>query len=823
MGLDFTKLSRGSPADSATEPRRIFTALPRALPKYSYPRDVQSEVWDDWHSRRTERDLVIKMNTGGGKTTVGLVILKSCLNEKAGPAVYAAPDRYLADQVRNEARDLGIETESDPRSARFQSSKAVLVVTIHALVNGLSKFGTAGTERRIDIGTLLVDDAHACVAAVEDQYTLEISGNHTAYKKLVELFRVDLEQQSPPSAMGIHDGDPHAVLPVPFWAWADRAAQVLQILHPDRNDEGFKFVWPLIAEVLPVCRVAISGTSIEIAPPCPPVETIPSLAAARRRIYMTATLPDDGILVTHFGADPTSVARAITPRSADDLGDRMILTPLDSHRDADEVSVREFVARLAVRRNVVVIVPSRRHACLWAPLAAAVHDRNTIEAGVAALKAGHVGLVVLINKYDGIDLPGKACRVLVIDSLPEAYGALARVEARALDGSDATLTRQVQRIEQGMGRGVRSNDDYCAVLLLGPRLTERMHHAGGFSRFSPATKAQLELSSQMAEMLAGTNLASLEAVIEQCLDRDPGWVSASRSALDGVTYEHRPVSPVSVAERSAFEAAAVGQYKRAAEVLDAAASSIVDPKLRGWTKAQVAAYLHHVDPVNAQRLLTSALADNRGVTKPRHGVGYSRLSGQHDQAAAAAKVMGAFATAGELLLRFHAMLDDLQPDPDNTSRFERGWHELGHFLGFESQMPERELGNGPDVLWSIGGLRYFVTECKSGATTDMISRSDCVQLSGSIDWFLESYDKTCTPIPLLLHRTKHLHGKATAREGTQVITFEKLASLRASVRKFAEAIASGEGADPAFVGDSLAAFHLTAKQFLNKWAVPAHR
>src|SRR5205085_11167134 len=122
----------------------------------------------------------------------------------------------------------------------------------------------------------------------------------------------------------------------------------------------------------------------------------------------------------------------------------------------------------------------------------------------------HVGLVVLINKYDGVDLPGDACHVLVIDSLPEAYGELARVEARALDDSEAFLTRQVQRIEQGMGRGVRSNDDYCVVLLLGSRLTERLHHAGGFARFSPATRAQLRLSSRVTEMLAGTNLTDLK-------------------------------------------------------------------------------------------------------------------------------------------------------------------------------------------------------------------------------------------------------------------------------------------------------------------------
>lgn len=54
-------------ADTAIEPRRIFAALPAKSSKYEYPRDVQSEVWDEWHDRRAESDLVVKMNTGGGE------------------------------------------------------------------------------------------------------------------------------------------------------------------------------------------------------------------------------------------------------------------------------------------------------------------------------------------------------------------------------------------------------------------------------------------------------------------------------------------------------------------------------------------------------------------------------------------------------------------------------------------------------------------------------------------------------------------------------------------------------------------------------------
>jgi replicative superfamily II helicase len=50
--------------------------------------------------------VVIKQNTGGGKTVIGLLIAQSTLNEGVGKAVYLAPDTYLAGRVRQEAAAL---------------------------------------------------------------------------------------------------------------------------------------------------------------------------------------------------------------------------------------------------------------------------------------------------------------------------------------------------------------------------------------------------------------------------------------------------------------------------------------------------------------------------------------------------------------------------------------------------------------------------------------------------------------------------------------------------------------------------------------------
>lgn len=203
---------------------------------------------------------------------------------------------------------------------------------------------------------------------------------------------------------------------------------------------------------------------------CLPINVLPAFEAARRRIYMTATLSDDSILVTSFGADKASVSKPITPRSASDLGERMILVPQQLNPGLKDDEVKDFIAKhIAPHMNVVVIVPSAKRAGYWSDVATPgmTLTASNLQAGVDKLRTTNANLAVLVNKYDGVDLPDDACRLLVVDGVPDVRSLLDRYDQSALRYSDRNLASQIQRIEQGMGRGIRSNDDYCAVLLMG--------------------------------------------------------------------------------------------------------------------------------------------------------------------------------------------------------------------------------------------------------------------------------------------------------------------------------------------------------------------
>ncbi|MGI8486756.1 MAG: DEAD/DEAH box helicase [Thermomicrobiales bacterium] len=196
-GIDFSKLGITSMSDSALHPREIFAALPYRTKQYEYLRAVQLEVLNTWYETRQNSDLVVKMNTGNGKTVVGLLMLKSCLNESKGPAVYLCPDTYLSRQVSSTALALGLSYTEDPYNASFLSGHSILITTIHKVFNGRSVFGVFPQNRLIKIGTTLIDDAHACVRIIEDQFQLTISSDHIIYKNLVRIFADALKTQHP--------------------------------------------------------------------------------------------------------------------------------------------------------------------------------------------------------------------------------------------------------------------------------------------------------------------------------------------------------------------------------------------------------------------------------------------------------------------------------------------------------------------------------------------------------------------------------------------------------------------------------------------------
>uniref|UniRef100_UPI001CB6FBCA hypothetical protein n=1 Tax=Nonomuraea sp. SYSU D8015 TaxID=2593644 RepID=UPI001CB6FBCA len=364
----------------------------------------------------------------------------------------------------------------------------------------------------------------------------------------------------------------------------------------------------------------------------------------------------------------------------------------------------------------------------------------------------------------------------------------------------------------------------CAVLLLGAHLSIALHDRQQRELFSPATQAQIELSSEIAEQLADTGLDGIREAVNLCLDENEEWQTLSRRALAAVRYaDSGLVRDEAVAQREAFDLAATGRHAEAAERLGRAIGDITDPALRGWLCEQRAAYLHHVDAAAAQKMLAKALNDNPFLLRPISGVTPVQLRPAAAQAEAAAKFLAAeYSNGTALLLAVQALLEDVVwGDEKRSEDAERAWQQLGQHLGFTSTRPEKMYTTGPDNLWVLSHQRHAVIELKTGRQQPAINKHDLDQLGGSVRWDLGIHPHV-KPLPVIVHPSRKLDHKAIAVDGMRVITPQSWQRLAAAVRSWAEALTARpeRWGDPQAVREQLTHHQLTGGELFSAYSQP---
>lgn len=96
--VDFAKLRTQKNKATPIDPLEIFRRLPKPL-GINDLYTSQAEVLSSWFEGRNDRDTVLKLHTGGGKTLVCLLMAQSTMNETKEPVLYLAPTRQLVNQT----------------------------------------------------------------------------------------------------------------------------------------------------------------------------------------------------------------------------------------------------------------------------------------------------------------------------------------------------------------------------------------------------------------------------------------------------------------------------------------------------------------------------------------------------------------------------------------------------------------------------------------------------------------------------------------------------------------------------------------------------
>lgn len=734
--LNFGKLGKAKATAFAGTLIELFEQLDR---KHTHQilRRVQEEALQGLHQQAGEVDIVLKVSTGSGKTLVGLVYAESIRRRYPGePVVYLCPTTQLIGQVLETAEKIGVPATTFTKDGfPFEAieGKSVLVCTYDKLFTANDGF----TKYNIQPAAIVMDDVHSGVERIKQKHTVTLPAD--AHGRVRNLFEATAINCDPAVWRGIQKGEGTAQFEVPFWLWQPQAPHVAAVLDQFGQERELRFSWPNIERYIEDARLCISGSAVELSVPVAPVEQKGAYASARHRLFMSASIKDGTSLIRDLDCDPRALDRVIEPESDKGAGERMILpvSLIDPKLSKQELAA--LCVKMTERTNVVVLTSSGGQAKVWQAAGATPWIGDDVDAAVAVLRTSAKGhFYVFTQRFDGVDLPDDACRLLVIDGVPSGDRLCDQIDAERLKESPSHATRVVNRLEQALGRAVRSSADFAAVLLVGTDLAAFIGRRDVKALMEPHTREQIELGKDIADQLkeGASSIDAIATAVTTLLDRDQDWKDAHRERVGGAAKSIRSpgltiTEQAAVAERRSWLAAKARNHQQATSLLQ----EILDKQglhdaQRAELLVRMAGYAAHFDQARAGQLYRVAFEINSQMARPPQlpDKKYVQLK---EQAVLFSEATDKFDTPAAAVAALESLRARLAYAGD-AQVVEQALYELGRFLGATASRPEKETGRGPDVLWLVDGLALCI-EAKNEKVAP-IHKSDAEQLLMSTQW-----------------------------------------------------------------------------------------
>lgn len=800
--IDFKKKLNQGPSERKINPVEIYDTIDRK--SITGPlRPAQKHILDKWYqTHKDDKDLVIKLHTGEGKTLIGLLILQSRINAGHGSCIYVCPNRYLVQQVCDEAEKFGISycVLLDEREIPndFLSGQKLLITHAQKLFNGMSIFGIGNKCTKAN--TIILDDSHACIDVIKGAYTITIEKNRNEqlYNSLLDTFEDNLRDQGEGSFIDIQTGNYDTLMTVPYWGWIDKKVEVLKLLSKNIADDQVKFAWPLLKDSIENYECYVTSNKIEISPYSTNIKLFGTFSNADHRILMSATTQDDSFFIKGLNYNISAVQSPLINEEQKWSGEKMLILPSVVHDDCDRnLIVTTFSKMKNQKFGIVAIVPSTKKAKQYKELGATIADTKNIFSEIDKLKKGDFGSVLVINnRYDGIDLPDEACRILIIDSMPYFENLSDRYEEKSRPDSEIINKKLAQKIEQGIGRGVRGEKDYCALLIIGSDIVKFMRSIATNKYFSAQTRKQIDIGLDIAKMLEeeiGEDTKPIQAVIsliKQSLGRDEGWKDYYVSEMESLQPDNASSAIYEQLQKEYLieQLYCQGEFNKACEAMQKFVDELpVEDNLeRGWYLQQLARYSYPISKKISNDQQKSAFRKNPQLLKPKEGIEYAKINYINENRLQRIRTyLSKFTDIEELRLSINSTLDNLSFGVE-SDKFEEALKDVGQLLGFISQRPDKEYRKGPDNLWCGVNNQYFIFECKNEVDENRseISKYEAGQMNSHCAWFEEEYGKDLWVNRFLIIPTKNLSYYANFTHDVQIIRKGKLRDFKVNIRHF---------------------------------------
>lgn len=800
--VDFRKLQKGSSMQKIN-PIEIYDSLDRHSSTGPL-RPNQEEVLLEWFDHhRQDKDVIIKMHTGEGKTLVGLLLLQSKINDGKGPCLYLCPNNYLVSQVETNAKRFGIKCQTAENTSlpvEFTNGKEILITTVQKLFNGKSVFGIDRNPFEVD--SIVLDDSHACMDAIRSSYSIVIKRNTGTWHYILNTFGLSLKKQGEGTFIDIKDNEfGDSIMRIPYWDWIAKSSETLEYFSTNEDDDdSIKFAIPLLKDIWKDCSVYISHRQILIEPDYSLISKFKTFTRAKQRVFMTATTQDDSFFIKGLEVDENTINTPITPKTTKWWGEKMILFPSNIDVSLEGDFIRNVICKPANIKapNRAVLVPSFKIAEEYKQIGAEIFGRQTILQLINQMEdEGVRKAMVFANRYDGVDLPDDKCRILILDGLP-CYGNLSDIfEQKSRPNSTLVKAKTAQKIEQGLGRSVRGERDYSVILLIGRNLVEFVNTKSNQMFFSEQTTKQIQLGSNITQLMKEEDDArkALMETMDQCLKREEAWKNFYVDEMNKIKKEvhARPYIDILKKEKEAEISLANHDYERAKTIYRDLSNNISESNSeeKGWYLEKVA----KCDCIlnNHETMEKEQMAAHRYNNNLFHIIDADKIKLSDEEKIfyeETIKFISKCKDDVEFKNKVKVELGKLSFGMP-AKQFEGALDYIGKILAFKCERPDNTLNVGPDNLWLAPDEGYMAIECKNEVDLDrqFISKDEAGQFNNHIGWIKKNYPKKNVDY-IFIHPSQKLDIKANLVEDVRCLTPTRLKDFKQQVSLYVDRLIS---------------------------------
>lgn len=753
----------------------------------------QADILRDYMDNMEAKDVALELPTGSGKTLVGLLIgeYRRLVNNER--ILYLCPTKQLVFQVLEKANEYNIKahafvgTQKDYNVGNFNdflSADAIAISTYSALFN----YGKCFSDANI----IICDDAHGAESYISSMWSLNISSFHGLYSEIINLFQDVFPKAFIDSLHTSSTTRKKTVEKVYNHHFYERLDQLEELLSTNlsRDEPNLYYSYLSIQDNLAACNMYVSASGISIRPWIPPALSHNSFTSAKQRIYMSATLGKGGELERITGMP--EIKKLSVPAGWDKQGSgrRFFVLP-DSRYKIDEY-IHFLADNIAKRDRTLILCPDNQTADLikyYLGECGVTHTYYTsedIEESLDAFIADNNAILLLTNRYDGIDLADEACRQVIIAGLPAAANLQERFLLSRLGIISILQDRIRTRFTQASGRCTRGASDYSVVIPVTTELFKYCRTGENRNEMHPELHAELEFGLEQSKEY---ELDDLSELIDLFMEHGDDWEGAEesikeiRDGLEIVEDERSIVLNSIVKNEVLFQNNLWNKhfddaFTHARKIVDSLSGDEFSDYRALWSyfagnaallqyyKANDKTYLDSCDKfytlAKKSARTISWFADLKSPKKLTEDIDLDALSGYSIE-----NIIAKIDKFGLVGPRFNVKMNDIRDliSANSANEFEMGLTYLGELLGFKAVHPGKIAD--PDSIWMLNNDVLILFEAKSDEKEegDIFVRT-CRQARGHYEWAkhnISNYDEFEIKICVVISKKPTLSKDAIAQ------------------------------------------------------------